>query len=131
MYVPFSTPTSILLAGPTMSGKTSFVIKLLENADKMFKELPTNIMYCFLAWQPAFEKLKEIQNLTLHKGLPERTAITEFGLLNGHKVVIFDDMLKYIVNDVNIQEYVTVTSHHNNMTIMLLSQNVFAQGQTA
>jgi hypothetical protein len=52
-------------------------------------------------------------------------------LIKGHKVIIFDDMLKYIVNDVNIQDYVTVSSHHNNMTVILLSQNVFAQGQTA
>ena len=131
MYVPFSTPTSLLLAGPTMAGKTSFVIKLLENADKMFKEVPVKILYCFLAWQPAFEKLKKIANLTLHEGLPARGEITELGLLNGHKVVIFDDMLKYIVNDLNIQEYVTVSSHHNNMTVILISQNIFAQGQTA
>ena len=131
MYVPCSTPTSILLAGPTMVGKTTFVIKLLENASKMLKEVPTKIMYCFLIWQPAFEKLKEIENLTLHEGLPERGAIIELGHVHGHKVVIFDDMLKYIVNDINIQEYVTVSSHHNNMTVILLSQNIFAQGQTA
>jgi hypothetical protein len=131
MYVPFSTPTSMLLAGPTMAGKTSFVIKLLENASKMFKEVPTKILYCYMAYQPAFERLKEIANVTLHEGLPERSEIIEFGLLTGHKVIIFDDMLKYIVNDANIQEYVTVTSHHNNMTIILLSQNIFAQGQTA
>jgi hypothetical protein len=131
MYVPFSTPTSILLAGPTMAGKTSFVIKLLENASKMFKEVPTKILYCFLVWQPAFERLKKIDNLTLHEGLPERSDIIELGLLRGHKVVIFDDMLRYIVNDLNVQEYVTVSSHHNNMSIILISQNVFAQGQTA
>jgi hypothetical protein len=131
MYVPFSTPTSILLAGPTMAGKTSFVIKLLENASKMFKEVPTKILFCYLAWQPAFENLKKISNLTLQEGLPSRGDITELGILKGHKVVIFDDMLKYIVNDVNIQEYVTVSSHHNNMTVILLSQNIFAQGQTA
>ena len=46
-------------------------------------------------------------------------------------MVVFDDMLKYIVNDINIQDYVTVSSHHNNMSIILLSQNIFAQGQTA
>jgi hypothetical protein len=131
MYVPFATPTSILLAGPTMSGKTSFVIKLLENASLMFKEPPSQILFCYMAYQPSFEKLKTLSNLTLHEGLPEKTHITEFGLEKGHKVVIFDDMMKYIVNDVNIQDYVTVSSHHNNMTIMLLSQNIFAQGQTA
>ena len=46
-------------------------------------------------------------------------------------MVVFDDMMKYIVNDVNIQDFVTVASHHNNMTIILLSQNIFAQGKTA
>jgi hypothetical protein len=131
MYVPFSTPTSILCAGPTMAGKTSFVIKLLENASEMFKEAPTKILFCYLVWQPAFERLKKIDILSLHEGLPERGDITELGLIKGHKVVVFDDMLKYIVNDINIQDYVTVSSHHNNMSIILLSQNIFAQGQTA
>jgi hypothetical protein len=131
MYIPFSTPTSILLAGPTMVGKTTFVIKLLENASNMFKEVPTQFLFCYMIWQPAFERLKKIDNLSLHEGLPERSIITELGLIKGHKVIIFDDMLKYIVNDVNIQDYVTVSSHHNNMTVILLSQKVFAQGQTA
>ena len=131
MYLKFSTPTSILLAGPTMSGKTTFVKKLLENANEMFTEPPSKIMFCFLAWQPALEKIKHMANVTLHEGLPDRSQITEFGLEEGHKVIVFDDMMKYIVNDVNIQDYVTVASHHNNMTIILMSQNIFAQGKTA
>ena len=108
MYIPFLTPTSILLAGPTMVGKTTFVIKLLENASKMFKEVPTQFLFCYMIWQPAFERLKKIDNLSLHEGLPERSIITELGLIKGHKVIIFDDMLKYIVSDVNIQDYVII-----------------------
>ena len=131
MSLKFSTPTSILLAGPTMSGKTTFIKKLLENASEMFSEAPSQILFCYIAQQPALEKIKMLPNVTLHEGLPDRSQITEFGLEKGHKVIVFDDMMKYIVNDVNIQDYVTVASHHNNMTIILLTQNIFAQGQTA
>jgi hypothetical protein len=131
MYIPFATPTSILLAGPTMSGKTTFVSKLLDNASKMFSQPPSKIMYCYISWQPALEKLKGLPHVTLHEGLPDRSLITEYGLEKGHKVLILDDMMKHIVNDVNIQDYVTISSHHNNMTIILLTQNIFAQGQTA
>jgi hypothetical protein len=131
MYLPFSSPASILLAGVTMSGKTSFVIKLLENREKMFSEPPSKIMFCYMAWQSAFERLKSIPSLELHEGLPERSHITELGLEKGHKIVIFDDMMREIVTDVNIQDYVTISSHHNNMSIVLLIQNVFAQGPTA
>jgi hypothetical protein len=131
MYLPFSTPASILLAGVTMSGKTSFVIKLLQNREKMFTEPPSKIMFCYMAWQSSFEKLKGIPSLEIHEGLPDRSHITEFGLEKGHKIVIFDDMMREIVTDVNIQDYVTISSHHNNMSIILLIQNVFARGPTA
>ena len=84
-----------------------------------------------MAWQAAFERLKNIPSLELHEGLPSRSLITELGLEKGHKIVIFDDMMREIVTDVNIQDYVTISSHHNNMSIILLIQNVFAQGPTA
>jgi hypothetical protein len=131
MYLPFSTPTSILLAGPTMSGKTSFVIRLLQHASEMFSQAPTKILFCYMAWQSAFDKLKNMSIVELHEGLPPRSVITELGFEKGHKVLVLDDMMKHIVNDVNVQDYVTVSSHHNNMSIILLSQNIFAQGLTA
>jgi len=40
----FETPTTIMVCGPTNSGKTTFVKRLLEHASVMFKEAPTYIL---------------------------------------------------------------------------------------
>ena len=131
MATPFTTPTTIGLFGPTQSGKTSFVIKLLENADTMFTEVPHTIVYAYGAWQESFQRLQSMPKMIMHEGLPTRGQIEEWSFDRKHMLLILDDLMQKIVTDCDVQHYVTVSSHHNNISILMLMQSIFPQGKCA
>lgn len=131
MLIPFIFPSNICLYGATQSGKTSFVLRLLQHADVMFTKKPRRVMYCYGAWQSAYDTLEKFENITMHKGVPSRATIDEFSFDKVPTLLIMDDLLADIVNSREVQHYVTVMSHHNNMSIIMLMQSIFPKGQYA
>jgi hypothetical protein len=131
MSIPFIFPSNICLYGATQSGKTSFVMRLLEHHDVMFTTPPRRILYCYGAWQDAYDLLQKRDNITMHEGVPSRAAIEEFSFDKAPTLLVLDDLLADIVNNVEVQHYVTVMSHHNNMTIVMLMQSIFPKGNYA
>ena len=67
----------------------------------------------------------------MHEGVPSRAAIEEFSFDKAPTLLVLDDLLADIVNNVEVQHYVTVMSHHNNMAIVMLMQSIFPKGNYA
>lgn len=66
----FNHPFTCLIAGPTQSGKTFFIQKVLENSNILIKPQPDHIIYCYSSWQPKFDILKNsIPNIEFHQGI--------------------------------------------------------------
>jgi hypothetical protein len=131
MSIPFEAPSNICLYGATQSGKTSFVLKLLKHKDAMFTTKPKRILYCYGSWQSAYEELSNNKDITMHDGLPSRSVVDEFTYDKVPTVMVLDDLLADIVSSKDVQHYVTVMSHHNNMTIIMLLQSIFPKGAYA
>jgi hypothetical protein len=131
MSIPFKTPANICLYGATQSGKTSFVLRLLEHRDDMFTTKPERILYCYGSWQSAYEDLSKYKGVTMHEGVPSRSTVEEFTYDKLPTVMVLDDLLGDIVNSKEVQHYVTVMSHHNNMNIIMLLQSIFPKGTYA
>jgi len=45
--LPFRHPFTAIVSGPTGSGKTQFVMRLVDSADAMIKPTPCKIVYYF------------------------------------------------------------------------------------
>jgi GTPase SAR1 family protein len=60
-------PFTILVAGPSSCGKTTFVIRLLECREELYEIVFTNIVWC-LSENNAPDHL---ENATFVKGVPE------------------------------------------------------------
>jgi predicted AAA+ superfamily ATPase len=45
-------PFTMLVIGPTQSGKTVFVLKLISDASKVIEPVPERILYCYTEYQP-------------------------------------------------------------------------------
>ena len=88
--------------------------------------MPQRIVYCYSAWQDKFEPLKK--NIEFVKGLPDTEELVSPFV---RKLVIFNDMIEEAINNFNIQHLFTRGSHHHNMSIFLLTQNLFAKGKFA
>lgn len=128
----FETPTSIMVCGPTNSGKTTFIKRLLENAPLMFKEVPSYIMYCYgSVWQPIFSEMqRSIDGIIFHKGVPSKEDLVEVrGDDTRHMICVLDDLLHDLANNQLAQELVCVSSHHLNMTVCLVGHNIYEKGK--
>ena len=88
----FHTPSSILVVGPSGCGKTVFTEKLLlENSD-LFETPPTQMHYCYGAWQDRFRGMQD-QGVAFHEDIPEHQALVQW-FPPGHKgVLVLDDLM--------------------------------------
>ena len=72
--LPFSSPTTIIISGPTGSDKTTFMFRLIDNKAEMFNVEPENIYYFYSIWQPLFETFAG-ENIHFIQGLPNEKII--------------------------------------------------------
>ena len=56
----FKHPFTAVLAGPTGSGKTEFIKKLLTNIKALITPLPHTILVCYGEWQAAYNDMNSM-----------------------------------------------------------------------
>ena len=118
----------MIVAGPSRSGKTYWVINLLINKDTRIKPTPDKIVYCYAHWQQKYNELKEaIPFVEWHQGLPSTAFLNDVS----NAVVILDDLMDASVNNQNMMSIFTERSHHENISVILMMQNLFHQGPKA
>ena len=123
----FQNPTTIILAGATGCGKTTWLKKLLEKQDEMFKEPPQKVLYFYGVWQPMFEEM-ENAGVEFIKGLPPADLENTTGQ---PLLVVLDDLQEQATKSDSVESLFTKGSHHQNMTVIYLTQNLFRQGKNA
>ena len=125
----FNAPCTGIISGPTRSGKTTFTLNLLSHLDKMFTEPINKIYYFYGVWQSSFESFAGDKLVYLQE-LPTEERINS--LTNGdHNLVIIDDMQITALNDPFVANLFCRESHHKNLSVFLLLQNLFHQGKYA
>ena len=127
----FESPTSIFLVSPSSSGKTVLAKNILKHSDGMFRIPPSKIFYCYSIWQNLYSDMQnEISNIHFHKGLPSMETLTEWGSLTGHKMLVLDDLMTEAADSSEIVHLMCVRSHHHQITVIHILQNVFHQGKS-
>jgi len=111
-------PFTAVVAGPTGCGKSAWVLRLIDNAREMIDPPPSRIHYCYGEYQPIFNKYPQVQ---FHEGLPELSS--EAFDSREPTLMIVDDLMSE-TNQL-VADIFTKLSHHRNISILYLSQNVF------
>ena len=128
--VKIESPSSILIVGPSGSGKTELTKKLLYHANGVFKKKPSKIMFCYNVWQPLYDEIvKNVPNITFSKGLPTVDDVNEWSASDGHKILLFDDLMIDAADNLDVVNMFCVGSHHFNITVIHLVQNLFMKGK--
>ena len=124
-----SVPVTVLISGPTGSGKTSFVIRLIKHATDMFEEPPQNIVWCYGVYQPAYNALQaEIPGITFVEGLPEN--INDYFVKEKEpSLCVLDDLMFTGAKSQDVVKVFTEGAHHKRIAICLLVQNLFHGGE--
>jgi energy-coupling factor transporter ATP-binding protein EcfA2 len=132
--LPFRHPTTILIAGPTGSGKTEFLVKLLTQ--RGLEPFPERIIWIYSEWQDAYDRIQKrlgdakkrivfVKDFddSLYDSLDRRVR----------NLVVLDDQMENRDMQRNggsgLAKFFTQGSHHRNLTIIYIIQNLFHQAR--
>ena len=110
-----------------MSGKTVFVLKMIDNMENMIEPPPKKIMYCYKEYQPAkFDRYANTGRVTFFNGLPD-----SMDMFDGKQptLLIIDDLMEQM--NQTLSELFTVGSHHRDLSVVFLTQNMFPKNKHA
>ena len=128
-FTPLPTPSSILVVGPSGCGKTVFTEKLLLENHTLFETPPTQVHYCYGAWQDRFQPMQD-RGVVFHEGIPDHSALMQW-FPQGQGVMVMDDLMDEGSNDKRVLDLSTKHSHHQNVTVIYLCQDMFPVGKYA
>ena len=124
----FQHPFSMMVTGPSQSGKTEWTRKLLLSP--LIQQPTERILWCFGQWQPLYEQLqKRIPYIEFVHGIPDHLHSPQFINAGTRNLIILDDLMTEAKCDQRIADLFTKGSHHRNISIVYLTQNVFPQGK--
>ena len=120
-------PSTIIISGPTGSGKTQFVSSFLRN--KLLEPFPSRILYLYSDWQQEFDNLLEaVPEITFQRGFPDK--LMDSFSPHSTNLLILDDQMSKVGDTKELADLFTKGSHHRNLTIIYIVQNLFDKGKS-
>jgi hypothetical protein len=116
----FLSPFTSVIAGQSGSGKSTLVIKLIKHYKELITPQPKSLLYCYGTYN---NKIPQIQALgvKLHAGLPSDEVLNS---CPKPLLLILDDMMLQL-NRQTLADFFTRKSHHSNISLIFIVQNLF------
>ncbi len=135
----FTVPIRVAIAGVSGTGKSKFIINLLENQKILFSESFKGGIFWFCRyWQSIYKSFKSKRikfldsNLLLDddggEGFKELENLLTEKVKPG-SCLIFDDCDDFIFNNKLIANLMKGGSHHKNISILFANQNMLCKGK--
>lgn len=121
-FLGFQSPFSCLISGPSQSGKTYFLEKVLENHERLIDTFPElRVIWCYgIKNESTGKQLKNPSVfIKYHEGLPKDSDLA------GFNTVVIDDLLVESAKDESMTNLFTRVVHHQNINVFCLIQNIF------
>jgi hypothetical protein len=113
-------PFTCMVVGPTQCGKTQFVLKLIR-CSTTIRPAPVRIVWCYGCYQSMFRELAA-GGIEFVEGIPSDN------LLDGRRtLLIIDDLMNE--TDGRVTNIFTKYSHHNNASVVYITQNLYNKGK--
>ena len=124
-----------LVVGPSGCGKTFRTCDIIRLKNQIIEsgEKIKNVVVCYAAWQPVYERLQ--RDGVVSKFVKKNPSSDEFVQLvkdykdDGGSIVVIDDFMTQITQD--MVDIVTVQSRHYNTSTFILFQSLFPPNKLA
>ena len=120
-----SHPFTMIAAGPTGSGKTYLIRDILRYhlyTIKGINESTIKVCWAFGIWQKIYEFPSENVLFKYVEGIPTEDDV------EGFDIIVLDDLMSEIKNSKFVIDLFTKGSHHKNLSVILLTQNLYNKG---
>ena len=123
----FKSPFTMMIAGPSGSGKTYLVRNLLSNHDILIQSSKSSmkVIWAYGQWQSLYTEKVANCGIEYLEGLPSQNEISE----RRPDLIVIDDLMNELANDVKLGNLFTKGSHHMNINVIFITQNLFQQGK--
>ena len=116
----FNHPFTCIIAGPTGSGKSHFVSRLLAHADNLIHPPPEKVLWYYGEWQPLYDTITGVEFV---EGLPDVKTMKP----TCRTLIVVDDLMAE--TDDRITKLFTKASHHRDISVVYIVQNLFGKNK--
>ena len=131
----FRVPGNMQIVGPSLSGKTTWLYRLVKEAPHYFRLAngePCHFqkrLYCYgSSWQPVFTDFETL-GVEFHQGLPPLPLSETFPESQRPGLLILDDLMQETAKSEDMSHVLTRDTHHLNLFAITLSQNLYPGGK--
>lgn len=116
------TPFCAIISGQSGSGKTTLLLKIIEKNKEIMSELPKSILYCYGTYNTVIPILQK-KGIKVHAGIPTDELLDS---LPRPTLLLLDDLMIQLNKKRDILSgFFTRKSHHSNISIIFIVQNLF------
>lgn len=116
-------PWTSIVCGPTGCGKTFFVKKFFRHITAMSDTKFDRILFYYSEWQLGYREYNG--NIEFREGLPQNS---DYASDQRPKLIVIDDLMRE-ASDNTVIDLFTKGSHHKNLSVIFITQNLFHQGR--
>ena len=118
--VRFRHPCSVSVIGSSGTGKTSLILKIIDQIEHVMDFVPTKILYVYGCYQPAFEKFPQV---TFYDGWDHPGL--ELNNLPTDSLLVCDDSVDLHPDKKFFVSFYTRESHHLRVSIITIDSFFF------
>ena len=128
----FVHPFTCVIAGPSKSGKTIFLKKLLKTLHLYVYPCPQRIIWCYGVENK--EQMKSLRRcsrripIEFFHGLPPSNFVDSMSSKE-RSLIVLDDLMREVGKDSEMSSLFTRQSHHKNLSVIFIIQNLFHQNR--
>lgn len=120
-------PFIAYVTGPPLSGKTRFVMELLDKKDLLIDPSPNHVVWFYGEETAQLDELVR-RGYELVKGLPASGDFEQYIYPGRHNLFVFDDLMETSGKSKAMTDLVTKKCHHQHVSVIHIVQDLFHAG---
>ena len=114
---------TMCVAGPSHSGKSTFVLQLLDHRHDLFHCRINRVIWCYGIYQ------HELNSVLQQKGYLSHADVIPTSDIQPYDIVVLDDLLQESSSSKDVTAMFIRAAHHKPCFIIFILQNLFPPGK--